>query len=96
MTPRAEINQKMTKILKKHKIVKISIKLPVCSERSLERSHGGGGGGGGDSGVGQWGGGRQWGGSWALPVYPVFENEKSKASDEKLVEKKLHKKDRED
>ena len=26
---------------------------------------------------------------WALPVYPVFEDEKSKASDEKLVKRKI-------
>ena len=26
---------------------------------------------------------------WALPVYPVFEVEKSKASDEKLVKRKI-------
>ena len=34
---------------------------------------------------------------WALPVYPVFEDEKSKASDEKLVKRKIAlKKDRQD
>ena len=26
---------------------------------------------------------------WALPVYPVFEDEKSKASDKKLVKQKI-------
>ena len=26
---------------------------------------------------------------WALPVYPVFEDEKSKASDEKSVKRKI-------
>ena len=26
---------------------------------------------------------------WALPVYPVFEDEKSNASDEKLVKRKI-------
>ena len=34
---------------------------------------------------------------WALPVYPVFEDEKSTASDEKLVKRKIAlKKDRQD
>ena len=34
---------------------------------------------------------------WALPVYPVFEDEKSKASDEKSVKRKIaFKKDRQD
>ena len=34
--------------------------------------------------------------SWAVPIYPIFEDEKSKASDEKSVKRKIAKKDRHD
>ena len=50
---------------------------------------------GGISAVGGGGGGGGWRNrgegvnSWALPVYPVFEDEKSKASDEKSVKRKI-------
>ena len=46
----------MTKIFKKlEKIVKISMKLSVCSDRLFVSSHGGGGGGGGGA-IGERGG----------------------------------------
>ena len=88
------------------KIVKISLQLLVFSDRFFERSHGGVGGGGGERLVhwggadGEGGGGAivAWGGQqWALHVYPVFEDEKSKPSDEKSAKHKIAlKKDRQD